>query len=54
MNGSCRSAVANEIPLGEQQLWEYGREANAGEPVFVPNPDSEREEDGWVVLEVVE
>ena len=24
-------------------------EANAGEPVHVPNPDSDREEDGWIM-----
>jgi len=38
-----------DFERGTTQLWEYGPEANAGEPVHVPNPDSEREEDGWVM-----
>ncbi|MEH6581037.1 MAG: carotenoid oxygenase family protein [Halioglobus sp.] len=38
-----------DFPSGETKLWDYGPEANAGEPVYVPDPDSEREEDGWVM-----
>jgi carotenoid cleavage dioxygenase-like enzyme len=38
-----------DFETGETTLWEFGAEANAGEPVHVPNPDSEREEDGWVM-----
>lgn len=38
-----------DFETGETRLWEYGPQANAGEPVHVPNPDSEREEDGWVM-----
>ncbi|MCB1844301.1 MAG: carotenoid oxygenase family protein [Halioglobus sp.] len=38
-----------DFKTGNTQLWEYGSEANAGEPVHVPNPESEREEDGWVM-----
>ncbi|MEZ5571530.1 MAG: carotenoid oxygenase family protein [Halioglobus sp.] len=38
-----------DFRTGETKLWEFGAEANAGEPVYVPNPDSEREEDGWVM-----
>ncbi|CAA0106313.1 Apocarotenoid-15,15'-oxygenase [Halioglobus japonicus] len=38
-----------DFETGETKLWEFGPEANAGEPVYVANPDSEREEDGWVM-----
>jgi carotenoid cleavage dioxygenase len=38
-----------DFETGVTQLWEYGEEANAGEPVYVANPDSEREEDGWMM-----
>ena len=38
-----------DFKTGETKLWEYGPEANAGEPVYVANPASEREEDGWVM-----
>jgi carotenoid cleavage dioxygenase len=40
------------METGEHQLWEYGKDANAGEPVHVPNPDSDREEDGYVMCYV--
>ena len=38
-----------DFDTGETSLWEYGPEANAGEPVYVANPDSDREEDGWLM-----
>jgi carotenoid cleavage dioxygenase-like enzyme len=38
-----------DFETGETTLCDYGPEANAGEPVHVPNPDSDREEDGWVM-----
>ncbi|MBP6701665.1 MAG: carotenoid oxygenase family protein [Halioglobus sp.] len=38
-----------DFNTGETSLWEYGPEANAGEPVYVANPDSDREEDGWLM-----
>jgi carotenoid cleavage dioxygenase-like enzyme len=38
-----------DFETGETTLVEYGEEANAGEPVYVPNPDSDREEDGWLM-----
>jgi carotenoid cleavage dioxygenase-like enzyme len=44
--------VRFDIEAGEHQLWEYGPEANAGEPVYVPNPNSENEEDGYVMCYV--
>jgi len=37
-----------DFETGQTQLWEFGEDANAGEPAYVPNPDSEREEDGWI------
>ncbi len=41
-----------DFKTGETKLWEYGEEANAGEPAHVPNPSSDREEDGWVMCYV--
>jgi carotenoid cleavage dioxygenase len=38
-----------DFETGETSLWEYGPEANAGEPVYVANPDSDREQDGWLM-----
>jgi len=41
-----------DMETGEHQLWEYGAEANAGEPVHVANPNSDKEEDGYVMCYV--
>ncbi|MBY6211198.1 carotenoid oxygenase family protein [Microbulbifer agarilyticus] len=38
-----------DFNTGETVLHEYGSEANAGEPVYVANPDSENERDGWLM-----
>ncbi len=38
-----------DFETGETKFMDYGSDANAGEPVYVPNPDSDREEDGWVM-----
>ena len=41
-----------DFKSGETSLCDYGFDANAGEPVYVANPDSDREEDGWVMCYV--
>ncbi len=41
--------VQFDMHSGKTQLWEYGHDANAGEPFYVPNPDSDKEEDGYVM-----
>ena len=38
-----------DFKTGETKLWDFGAEANAGEPVYVPNPDSQLEEVGWIM-----
>ena len=38
-----------DFNTGETTLFSYGEQANAGEPVYVPNPDSPHEEDGWLM-----
>jgi carotenoid cleavage dioxygenase-like enzyme len=38
-----------DMESGATQLYEYGPDANAGEPVHIPNPDSEKEEDGYLM-----
>jgi carotenoid cleavage dioxygenase-like enzyme len=42
--------VQFNMKTGETELWEYGQDANAGEPFYVPNPDSDKEEDGYVMV----
>lgn len=38
-----------DFNTGETTLFSYGEQANAGEPVYVPSPDSPNEEDGWLM-----
>ncbi|MFV8783143.1 carotenoid oxygenase family protein [Microbulbifer sp. SA54] len=38
-----------DFDTGETLLCDYGPEASAGEPVYVPNPDSPNEKDGWLM-----
>jgi carotenoid cleavage dioxygenase len=37
---------------GDSQIWDYGEGSNSGEPVHVANPNSEREEDGYLMCYV--
>lgn len=41
--------LSYDMERGTQQLWEYGDQANAGEPVHVADPGSPREEDGYLM-----
>jgi carotenoid cleavage dioxygenase-like enzyme len=38
-----------DFQTGETRYWEYGPEANAGEPVHVPDPDARGQEEGWLM-----
>lgn len=43
------STVRFDFESGETQMYTYGEGANAGEPVYVPNPDSASEESGHIM-----
>ena len=46
------STARFDFESGDVQLFNYGDEANAGEPVFVPHPDSAAEHAGFVMTYV--
>lgn len=48
-NHGYNATIAYDMETGGSQLWDYGEGSNAGEPVHVPNPDSEKEEDGYLM-----
>jgi carotenoid cleavage dioxygenase len=41
--------MSYDLESGQEQLWDHGEQANAGEPVHVADPDSGREEDGYLM-----
>jgi carotenoid cleavage dioxygenase len=48
-NHGYNGTIAFDVDTGKHQVWDYGEGTNAGEPVFVANPDSEKEEDGYLI-----
>ncbi|AQQ68132.1 hypothetical protein Mag101_11170 [Microbulbifer agarilyticus] len=51
-NHGYNGTIAYDMDTGKSTLWDYGAGANAGEPVHIPNPDSENEEDGYLMTYV--
>lgn len=43
------SVVKYDLETGSSTVHDYGRTAEAGEPVFAPDPDGTAEDDGWLV-----
>jgi all-trans-8'-apo-beta-carotenal 15,15'-oxygenase len=39
-----------DLKTNERQLWSAAPRGFAGEPVFVPRPNSTAEDDGWLLL----
>jgi len=48
-NHGYNGVIRYDMDSGNSQFWDYGAGANAGEPVHVPDPQSEREEDGYLM-----
>ncbi|MEH6588637.1 MAG: carotenoid oxygenase family protein [Halioglobus sp.] len=48
-NHGYNGTIAYAMDSGKSQFWDYGEGCNAGEPVHVPSPDSDKEEDGYLM-----
>jgi carotenoid cleavage dioxygenase-like enzyme len=48
-NHGYNGTIAYAMDSGDSQFWDYGEGCNAGEPVHIPNPESEKEEDGYLM-----
>ena len=48
-NHAYNATIRYDMETGTSQVWDFGEGANAGEPVHIPNPDSEKEEDGFLM-----
>ncbi|MBD2100684.1 carotenoid oxygenase family protein [Leptolyngbya sp. FACHB-261] len=48
-NAPLQAILKLDLETGEQQLWSAAPRGFMGEPVFVPFPDGQGEEDGWLL-----
>jgi len=51
-NHGYNATIAYDMDNGKSHIWDYGEGVNAGEPVHIPNPDSDKEEDGYLMCYV--
>jgi carotenoid cleavage dioxygenase len=50
--GAFDAVAGYDAVTGRRQVWDFGGEREVGEPVFVPDPASDDEGDGWVLCMV--
>ncbi|QLE59090.1 carotenoid oxygenase family protein [Nostoc sp. TCL26-01] len=48
-NAPLQALLKIDMESGTRQLWSAAPRGFVGEPVFVPRPDSQQEDDGWVI-----
>lgn len=48
-NAPLQALMKVDLESGERQLWSAAPHGFASEPIFVPRPGSEKEDDGWVL-----
>ncbi|MGK7924435.1 MAG: carotenoid oxygenase family protein [Spirulina sp.] len=51
-NAPLQAIMKTDWQTGERQLWSVAPTGFVGEPVFVPAPDGEAEDDGWLLVMV--
>jgi len=47
-NAPLQALLKRDLVTGEEQLWSEAPRGFMGEPVFVPRPDGQAEDDGWL------
>ena len=48
-NGPLQAVIKLDKKSGKKQLWSAAPKGFPGEPVFVPNPNGTKEDDGWII-----
>jgi all-trans-8'-apo-beta-carotenal 15,15'-oxygenase len=48
-NAPLQAILKLDLETGERQLWSAAPRGFMGEPIFVPRPDAEKEDDGWLL-----
>jgi all-trans-8'-apo-beta-carotenal 15,15'-oxygenase len=51
-NAPLQSILKLDLETGKKQLWTAAPSGYVGEPVFVPRPNSQSEDDGWLIVMV--
>ena len=49
-NAPLQSVIKVDLVSGERQLWSAAPCGFAGEPIFVPHPNGQSEDEGWLLL----
>jgi len=49
-NAPLQAILKIDVQTGDRQLFDLGARGFGGEPLFVPNPNGQTEDDGWVLL----
>lgn len=49
-NAPLQAILKLNLKSGERQLWSAAPRGFIGEPIFVPRPDADKEDDGWVLV----
>lgn len=49
-NAPLQAILKVDLATGQEQVWSAAPRGFAGEPVFVPRPGSQTEDDGWVLV----
>lgn len=49
-NAPLQAILKIDLESGERQLWSAAPRGFVGEPIFVPRPNAQQEDDGWVLL----
>ncbi len=48
-NAPLQTILKLDVTTGEKQFWSAGHQGFVSEPIFVPRPDTNQEDDGWVL-----
>lgn len=49
-NAPLQGVIKVDVTSGERQVWSAAPHGFAGEPIFVPRPNGQAEDDGWLLL----
>lgn len=49
-NAPLQALLRYDLETGQEQLWSVAPRGFMGEPVFVPRPQAQSEEDGWILV----
>lgn len=48
-NAPLQALLKRDLETGEEQLWSEAPRGFMGEPVFIPRPNAQAEDDGWIL-----